>query len=92
MAKHLEVSYQQLQKYETGANRLSCSALYVIANYLKVSPLAFFSGLALRDKTQGLSSKHTAKLCWRDMEILQLIQNLDPNTTATILWVLRAIQ
>ena len=92
MAKHLDISYQQLQKYETGANRLSCSALYVIANYLKVSPLAFFSGLALHHKTQGLSSKHTAKLCWRDMEILQLIQNLDRDARATIVSVLRAMQ
>ncbi len=41
LADALEVSYQQIQKYEKGDNRISCSALYGIAGVLQV-PIAFF--------------------------------------------------
>lgn len=92
MAKHLNLSYQQLQKYEIGANRLACSTLYAIADYLKLSPLAFFSGLPLHDKLPLMSLEQMAQLRWRDVEVLQLFQNLDRGTKATILSVLRALQ
>lgn len=39
------VSYQQIQKYETGANRISASMLYRLAHVLSISPLAFYEGL-----------------------------------------------
>ncbi len=39
------VSFQQIQKYERGANRISASALFHIARSLGVSPADFFEGL-----------------------------------------------
>jgi transcriptional regulator with XRE-family HTH domain len=39
------VSFQQIQKYERGANRISASALFHIAKSLGVSPCDFFDGL-----------------------------------------------
>lgn len=45
LAKHLDLSFQQLQKYETGANRVSASKLHAIAKVLGVSPCYFFEGL-----------------------------------------------
>ena len=92
LADHLNLSYQQVQKYETGANRVSCSTLYVIADHLKLSPLAFFSGLPLHDKTQLLTPDQMAQLSWRHMEILQLIQNLDRDAKAALISLLRALQ
>jgi len=41
----LGVSYQQIQKYETGANRVSAGRLYLLAEKLEVSPAWFFDGL-----------------------------------------------
>lgn len=41
----LGVSYQQIQKYETGANRVSVGRLYLLAQRLDVSPGWFFEGL-----------------------------------------------
>ncbi|NQY13187.1 MAG: helix-turn-helix transcriptional regulator [Henriciella sp.] len=38
----LGISYQQIQKYETGANRVSAGRLYLIATRLDVSPGWFF--------------------------------------------------
>ena len=42
----LGVSYQQIQKYERGANRISASKLYDIAKTLQVPVSFFFDGLA----------------------------------------------
>lgn len=40
------VKFQQIQKYETGANRVSASRLYEIAEALEVEVSYFFQGLA----------------------------------------------
>jgi DNA-binding XRE family transcriptional regulator len=41
----LQISYQQIQKYETGSNRISAGRLYQIANRLDVQIGYFFEGL-----------------------------------------------
>jgi len=40
----LGLSFQQIQKYEKGANRVSASKLYEIGQVLKVGPAYFFEG------------------------------------------------
>jgi transcriptional regulator with XRE-family HTH domain len=41
LADHLGVSFQQIQKYENGANRIAAGRLKEIAEYLDV-PIAYF--------------------------------------------------
>ena len=41
LAKHLNLTFQQVQKYERGSNRISASKLFEIAQVLQV-PVAFF--------------------------------------------------
>ncbi len=45
VAEQLGLSFQQLQKYETGHNRVSASRLYEIGSLLGVEPGYFFEGL-----------------------------------------------
>lgn len=45
VAEHLGISFQQLQKYETGANRVSASRMFELSKLLDVSPSFFFEGL-----------------------------------------------
>ena len=45
IAHHLQVSYQQIQKYETGQNRISASRLYLLSQLLNVRADYFFEGL-----------------------------------------------
>ena len=45
VADLLGISFQQLQKYETGANRVSASRMFEIAKLLDVSPSFFFEGI-----------------------------------------------
>jgi transcriptional regulator with XRE-family HTH domain len=42
LGKRLGVSFQQVQKYEKGTNRLSAAALYLVARELNVPLLSFF--------------------------------------------------
>ena len=45
LANALQISYQQVQKYETGANRISAGRLYEIAQSLDVNVSYLFEGL-----------------------------------------------
>jgi transcriptional regulator with XRE-family HTH domain len=45
LAAEMGLTYQQVQKYETGGNRISASRLYDAAVILEISPSWFFQGL-----------------------------------------------
>lgn len=49
LAIALGLSFQQVQKYEKGKNRVSASKLYFIGKYLNVPPSYFFAGLEQPD-------------------------------------------
>jgi transcriptional regulator with XRE-family HTH domain len=46
LAELIDVTFQQVQKYERGANRISASKLFAIAGALEVPIGYFFEGLA----------------------------------------------
>jgi len=45
LATQVGIKFQQIQKYETGANRVSASRLWDIASALRVDVAYFFDGL-----------------------------------------------
>ncbi len=47
------VSYQQIQKYERGTNRVGASMLWVLSEVLNVEPAYFFVGLGRRAKASS---------------------------------------
>lgn len=51
LADRLGVTFQQIQKYERGANRVGSSRLYKVAQALNVSIAYFFSELEPTDDT-----------------------------------------
>lgn len=50
LAEALKLTFQQVQKYERGANRVSASKLQEIADALDCHPGEFFEGLSLKPK------------------------------------------
>ncbi len=50
VGKVLGISFQQVQKYENGTNRMSAGRLYVLANLLNVTVNDFFAGLDLMNQ------------------------------------------
>ena len=63
LANKIGVSYQQVQKYETGSNRVSAGRLYQISTFLAVNVGFFFEGTPLAEMPHG----------GRDRSILQLV-------------------
>lgn len=45
LAEAIGLTFQQVQKYERGMNRLSASRMYQISKILRVRPAYFFEGL-----------------------------------------------
>lgn len=45
VAQKLGLSFQQVQKYEIGSNRIAASRLFELAQIFEVSPAYFFEGL-----------------------------------------------
>jgi len=53
LAEAIGLTFQQVQKYEKGANRVSAGQLQRIANVLKVPITFFYDGMGLRPKKKG---------------------------------------
>lgn len=61
VAQGLDISFQQVQKYELGRNRISASKLFELSRILKVAPAYFFDGLDEENvqETQALDDEAT---------------------------------
>jgi transcriptional regulator with XRE-family HTH domain len=47
LARHIGVSFQQLQKYELGANRIPASRLFLVAETLRCGVEYFYTPAAI---------------------------------------------
>ena len=82
LASALEISYQQVQKYEAGTNRVSAGRLYEIARKLDVEVSYFYEDL---DPEQDVAPlEHGGK----DRAAIELVQNFseiaDPDLRTAI--------
>ncbi len=50
LADEISLSFQQIQKYETGYNRISASKLFELSQILEVDPAYFFEGTTGRSR------------------------------------------
>ncbi|MEP2981611.1 MAG: helix-turn-helix transcriptional regulator [Lentilitoribacter sp.] len=50
----LGITFQQIQKYEKGSNRISASKLYEIAEFFGVCVSSFFEGCGDKKQTTGI--------------------------------------
>lgn len=70
LADKVGIKFQQIQKYETGMNRVSASRLWDIAETLGVTISFFFDGLNENAATQAGASDMMA-----DKEALELVRS-----------------
>jgi transcriptional regulator with XRE-family HTH domain len=70
LADKVGIKFQQIQKYETGMNRVSASRLWDIADSLGVQIAFFFEGLAEHDTAQSSQGDMMA-----DKEALELVRS-----------------
>lgn len=72
LARALGISYQQVQKYETGGNRVSAGRLFEIARRLGVDVSHFFEGLEVEEGPVGeMPLAHGG----RQRSLIDLVQN-----------------
>ena len=74
LAEHVGIKFQQIQKYETGANRVSASRLWDIASTLDVSINFFFDGLQAKKGVKIQSDAMPSDLMG-DKEALDLVRS-----------------
>lgn len=74
LAEHVGIKFQQIQKYETGANRVSASRLWDIASTLDVSINFFFDGLQA-EKGVKIQSDAMPSNLMDDKEALDLVRS-----------------
>ncbi len=74
LAGHVGIKFQQIQKYETGANRVSASRLWDIASTLDVSINFFFDGLQA-EKGVKIQSDAMPSNLMDDKEALDLVRS-----------------
>ncbi|WP_295694817.1 helix-turn-helix domain-containing protein [uncultured Maricaulis sp.] len=98
LAESVGIRFQQIQKYECGANRVSASRLFELAESLDLPVQYFYEGLSKRDEMHGdetlaadvLSQKETVDLIrayYRLGErprkrLLELAKSLEPEEAA----------
>ncbi len=74
LAQQVGIKFQQIQKYETGANRISASRLWDIAEALEVPVSFFFEGLEEVQKDDADKTSVPADLMG-DKEALDLVRS-----------------
>ena len=75
LAELVGIKFQQIQKYETGANRVSASRLWDIADALSVPVGFFFEGLNIDVNGSGRMDDVPADLM-SDKEAMELVLSL----------------
>jgi len=74
LAEQVGIKFQQIQKYETGANRVSASRLWDIADTLDVPVSFFFEGLE-SDSVDGRVAGSVPADLMGDKEALDLVRS-----------------
>ncbi|WP_293452336.1 helix-turn-helix transcriptional regulator [Planktotalea sp.] len=76
LAEKVGIKFQQIQKYETGANRVSASRLWDIAESLDVDVSFFFSGIdSVEEETENSSQSRIPSDILNDKEALDLVRS-----------------
>lgn len=75
LAQSVGIKFQQIQKYETGANRVSASRLWDIADALDVNVSFFFEGLNQESESDAKTVAGAPADILGDKEALELIRS-----------------
>ncbi len=76
LGDNVGIKFQQIQKYETGANRVSASRLWDIAEALEVPVTFFFEGLDQKPQKDAAKSKSAIPAdLTEDKEAMELVRS-----------------
>lgn len=75
LAQRVGIKFQQIQKYETGANRVSASRLWDIADALDVDVSFFFEGIEEQASEREGASPSVPSDILGDKEAMELVRS-----------------
>ena len=75
LAECVGIKFQQIQKYETGANRVSASRLWDIADALEVDVAFFFEGLKSESTAEEPVQSNVPTDMMGDKEAMDLVRS-----------------
>ena len=76
LAKRIGISFQQLQKYESGANRVSSSRLWTISQVLGLPITYFFDGLEDNPVFGAADGLNNRNLSDRTIRIAHMLEKM----------------
>jgi len=77
LGQELGVSFQQIQKYERGLNRIGSSRLWDVSNILGVPVSYFFEGLAVSEGSRLGDAEPSAPLSQRALETARALDAIE---------------
>lgn len=86
LANELGISFQQIQKYETGKNRVSVSVLYKLSKILNRPIIAFLDGLDIL-----ADAKHEKIFKPDAIELLSLFESLSPAAQKSVKQLIKGL-
>lgn len=92
LGRALGLTFQQVQKYEKGTNRISASKLFDIARFFKVDIGYFYEGLDGRGAglaEEAAAFEHAPRATRQTVEINRLAAELKPAQQRVVLELLR---
>lgn len=89
LGRAIGVTFQQVQKYEKGSNRISASMLVRSAEFLQTTPAFFLP--TKEDVAAGPDDVAHAMTSRHGREVAQLYAAMPPHQQASVLSVVRAI-
>lgn len=96
LAKSLGITFQQVQKYERGSNRVSIGKLFRLAEILDVPLVFFFDGLEIAgsrisDETGEPGDEQSPILSRRELELLRTWRSAPQEVSDSVASLLRAV-
>jgi transcriptional regulator with XRE-family HTH domain len=94
LGRAVGVTFQQIQKYEKGTNRISASKLFEIARFFQTEVSYFFQGLT--DAQPGVAEEaagfeHDFPATRQSVEIARLVPQLPPQKQKLALELVRSL-
>lgn len=86
LGEALGISFQQVQKYETGANRVSASRLYQVAALFEAEPGFFFEGLDRSAPARSIEETHAG------LALARACARLEPDQQRAMLSIVKAMK
>lgn len=93
VASALNISYQQLHKYETGANSIAASRLYELAMFLSVKPDDFFEGVEVseEDTAADAAAMQTHVPSKEEQQLLRFLSAIPNHKRDAVIGLIRTV-